>query len=351
MGRGYWDTSVYDARGAAKAAAGRSTFEYSDDTHSRPADQWKAHPSVDPKGVNTLGSKVRESRDSAEHPESLPIAVVFDVTGSMHDIPVVLQKKLKELDGLIRRKGYVEHPQILFGAIGDAFADRVPLQMGQFESDNRMDEQLENIFLEGGGGGGNHESYDLAAYFLARHTELDSVDKRGKKGYAFFIGDERLYAKVSSRAVQKVIGDALQEDIPTEQIFAELKEKFEVFFLFARQGSYQPEQVLPEKAGARGYGGYDLDSMGWRKVLDQNALVLDDAEAVCETIALTIGLSEGAIDLDEGVDHLKEVGADAKAIKAASSALARVAPKSAVAKTTGSLPGLSSTGGSSTRRL
>jgi hypothetical protein len=28
----------------------------------------------------------------------------------------------------------------------------VPLQIGQFESDNRMDEQLGNILIEGGGG-------------------------------------------------------------------------------------------------------------------------------------------------------------------------------------------------------
>lgn len=40
-------------------------------------------------------------------------------------------------------------------------------------------------------------------------------------------------------------------------------------------------------------------------------LFLDDLDAVCETIALTIGLSEEAIDLGEGLEHLEEVGSDA----------------------------------------
>ena len=31
----------------------------------------------------------------------------------------------------------------MFGAIGDATCDRAPLQVGQFESDNRMDGDLE----------------------------------------------------------------------------------------------------------------------------------------------------------------------------------------------------------------
>jgi hypothetical protein len=44
-------------------------------------------------------------------------------------------------------------PQIMFGAIGDATCDRAPLQVGQFESDNRMDDDLGRILLEGGDAG------------------------------------------------------------------------------------------------------------------------------------------------------------------------------------------------------
>jgi len=65
------------------------------------------HPSLDPHRV-----AVRESRDSGEHPRSLAIAVLFDVTGSMRDVPRRLQDKLPQLLGLLLRKGYADDPQI-----------------------------------------------------------------------------------------------------------------------------------------------------------------------------------------------------------------------------------------------
>ena len=46
----------------------------------------------------------------------------------------------------------------------------------------------------------------------------------------------------------------------------------------------------------------------WRRLLGQNVIQLDALDAVCETIALTVGLAEDAIDLDEGLDHLREYG-------------------------------------------
>src|SRR5512133_104480 len=191
MGSGRWTTNVYDEHNRYKAAHGKSTFDHSDRLHRMDRSAWHVYPGLDARGV-----KSRESRDSAEHPESTAIAVMFDVTGSMGQVPVTLQRKLPDLLGLLLLKGYVTDPQILFGAIGDATCDRVPLQIGQFESDNRMDENLENIFLEGGGGGQQTESYELAMYFVARHTEIDCFSKHGRKGYFLIIGDEKAYARV-----------------------------------------------------------------------------------------------------------------------------------------------------------
>src|SRR5512139_2461125 len=203
MGSGASSTDVYSAAASYRAATGASAFAYSD------SGARTVHPGLSPFNVG-----VRESRDGDEHPESVPIAVLFDVTGSMGGIPRALQAKLPELLGLVLRKGYTEHPQIMFGAVGDATCDRVPLQIGQFESDNRMDDDLGKIVLEGGGGGQMTESYELAMYFMARHTAHDSFDKRGKRGHLFMIGDELAYPKVKAREVRAVIGDELAEDIP-----------------------------------------------------------------------------------------------------------------------------------------
>ena len=73
--------------------------------------------------MNPLGVAVRESRDSDIHPESHAVAVLFDVTGSMQKVPRILQENLPRLMGLLIRKGYLEHPHILIGAIGDATCD------------------------------------------------------------------------------------------------------------------------------------------------------------------------------------------------------------------------------------
>ena len=84
MGSGRWSTDVYDAAARFRAASGASAFAYSDSGAAR------THPDLDPRGV-----PVRESRDSAEHPRSVAIAVLFDVTGSMRAVPRVLQASFR----------------------------------------------------------------------------------------------------------------------------------------------------------------------------------------------------------------------------------------------------------------
>ena len=285
MGSGRWSTDVYSAAATYRAATGTSAFAYSD------SGARKAHPALDPLGVTA-----RESRDSDEHPRSTPLAVLFDVTGSMGTVPRTLQTKLPQLLGLLTRKGYATDPHIMFGAVGDATCDRVPLQVGQFESDNRMDDDLARIVLEGGGGGQRTESYELAMYFMARHTTLDSIEKRGRRGYLFLIGDEMPYPRVSPKEVKRFIGDTLPEPIGVEALITELQRTFDVYF------------IVPAAAG---WGG-DPEILGyWKRLLGQQVIELDDLDAVCETIAVTVGLGEEAIDLDQGLADLVEVGSAA----------------------------------------
>ncbi len=285
MGSGTWSTNVYDAAANYRAATGASAFAYSDGGATA------VHDALNPFGVTA-----RESRDNDEHPESLALAVLFDVTGSMGSVPRTLQSKLPGLLGLLMRKGYVEYPQIMFGAVGDATCDRAPLQVGQFESDNRMDDDLGRILLEGGGGGQMKESYELAMYFMARHTELDCLAKRGRRGYLFMIGDELAYPAVKAREIRDVIGDEVAEDIPLPALIEELKRAYDVYFIIPEGAYHSADRRLVDF---------------WRTHLGQNVIHLDDLGAVCETIALTVGLAEDAIDLDEGLDHLREFGSDA----------------------------------------
>lgn len=288
MGNGAWSDSAYRAAATFRRRSGAQDFGWSADMRSRPASEWRAHPSLDPQGVT-----VRESRDSAEHPNSTPIAVMFDVTGSMGSVPRQMQAELSKLHGLLQRKGYVEDPQILFGAIGDADTDYVPLQVGQFESDNRMDEQLRSIFLEGNGGGQMSESYELAAYFMARHTATDAWDKRGRKGYLFVIGDETCKPRLRARHVREIIGDRVSEDLSTAALWREVQERWEVFFILPRQTAHYDNPKVNQH---------------WSDLLGERLLRLDEPTAVCDLIALTVGLLEDSIDLDEGLADLRDVG-------------------------------------------
>ena len=100
------------------------------------------------------GIKFRESRDSDAHPKSLAINLYLDVTGSMGDIPnFLIKEKLGTLMETLIKHG-IEHPQVLFGGIGDQYSDQAPLQVGQFESGTEeLNKWLTELYLEGNGGG------------------------------------------------------------------------------------------------------------------------------------------------------------------------------------------------------
>jgi len=159
-----------------------------------------------------------------------------------------------------------------------------------------MDEDLSRILLEGGGGGQKTESYELAMYFMARHTVTDCYTKRGKRGYLFLIGDEMAYPRVKRGEVAAVIGDGPQADIPLAAIVAELTRAWDTYYILPQGASYEGDtEVLTF----------------WRGLLGQNVIELADLAAVSETIALTVGLGENAIDLSDGLADLDDVGSDA----------------------------------------
>jgi hypothetical protein len=93
-----------------------------------------------------------------------------------------------------------------------------------------------------------------------------------------------------------VIGGELAENISTPAIFAELRRAYDTYY------------ILPEGSS---YVGDDRVLGHWRGLLGQHVIQLDCLDAVCETIALAIGLGEGAIDLSAGLRDLADVGSAA----------------------------------------
>jgi len=318
MGSSTWSDDFYKERQEVRAKAGVPTFAH-DAAIKSGAVENKVHDKLNPFKVN------RESRDSDAHPNSVAIGVIFDVTGSMHSVPRQLQAKLPQLMGLLLRKDYVRDPQILFGAVGDYFSDRVPLQVGQFESGVEQDDDLTKLVLEGGGGGSYQESYQNALHFFAHHTSIDCFEKRGKKGYLFIIGDEMPYDVSTRGELSKILGDEVQADVPIADLIRVAQEKYHVFFIIPKGTSHYSDPKLKNR---------------WSELLSpENVLMLEDPEAVCESIGLAIGLVEGTVTGDTIATDLKGTGAKSGVVDAVANALDPLAKKTALTRVgTGNLP-------------
>lgn len=319
MGSSTYSADVHVARAATRAATGTPTFIHTAAVASG-AVAASLHPSLDIRG------KDRESRDSAAHPRSKSIVVMFDHTGSMGQVPVIMQQKLPGLMAMLVGKNYCEHPQVLFGAIGDCFDNTVaPLQVGQFESGNEMDDAFASMLIEGCGGGSNQESYEMALYYFAHHAKMDCLEKRGEKGYMFIIGDEAAYPVAKRDKIESIIGDRVQGDVPIKNIIDAAREKFEIFF------------IIPN--GTQNFNNADIRRFWVDLIGAERVIKLQDPTAVCEAIATTVGLMEGAVDASGIHRDLADVGASATVVAAVTSGLGDLARSTALARVgSGDLP-------------
>ena len=216
----------------------------------------------------------------------------------MSSFPRLVLTKLKTLFSLLVDKGYATDPQIAVAAYGDAAnGERAPLQISQFESDNRIDDNLDLIFLEGLGGGNNGETSNLLLYYAAAHVSTDAFDRRGRKGHLIIIGDER-QVPLTTEMIRTYVDDEppLLEDISFEGIARAVTEKWDVWIL------------LIDNAAARMQHSeaFYTDLFG-----PDHVLVVEDPDTIAETIAALIGYAEGrdaatiADDLTKAAD--KEV--------------------------------------------
>ena len=263
MGHGNYSHAAHEALLAGRSAkADNEVFT-----------QRGCHALMNPKGLT-----VRESRDSDAHPQSVAVIFALDVTGSMGDIPRQLART--ELPTFMKILGEcnVVDPQLLFMAVGDATSDRASLQVGQFESSAElMDQWLTWSFLEGGGGGTGSESYELAIYTAAQHTDIDCWNKRRKKGYLFLTGDELPYPAVSRHQVDALLGDRLDADVPIEEVISACAESYHIFFLI-------PDLARRARCEKR-----------WRELLGDRVICMESHHDTCIVAASLVALTEKSV--------------------------------------------------------
>jgi hypothetical protein len=268
MGSGSFDATNYSNRAVTNNYHTASTHEI--------FKQRNINSAMTPYGI-----KVRESRDSSEHPESLAIVLGLDVTGSMGSIPHHLVKEgLPLMVDKITKKGIL-HPQILFLGIGDHEYDNSPLQVGQFESsDELLEKWLTTVFLEGGGGGNLGESYLLAWYFAAYHTSIDCLEKRNQKGFLFTIGDEPVLPTVPKKVLSELMGSGQYDDFTAHRLFEEANKKYHTYHIHVKETS----------AGSRRK---TIDD--WQQLLRDNLLVVDRYTEIPDLIASKVNLNQGSV--------------------------------------------------------
>ena len=193
----------------------------------------------------------RTCHDSEEHPNTVPVILALDVTGSMGAAAVKTATGLNKIITEIFRSGKVRDVEFCVMGIGDLHYDNAPIQISQFESDIRIAEQMDEIWFEGGGGGNVFESYTAAWYMGTRHCDLDCW-KRGRKGLILTLGDELPNPYLSAAELKAVTGDSLQADIETESLLEETQKKYEIYHFSVNdnQSSYRRNQERNNLDGA-----------------------------------------------------------------------------------------------------
>lgn len=240
MGSGSWSRASYCSYSSSVGrtyCAATDSFKDTYTTSSQAFKQHKLFEKLDPKNV------IRECCDSKEHPNTIPVILALDVTGSMGKTAIEIQKKLNPIMQELYKN--VKDVELMIMAIGDLSYDNSPIQISQFESDIRIAENLDHIYFENGGGGNNWESYTAAWYMAARHTKLDCW-KRGKKGIIITMGDEPINPYLPKDELEYVTGDTLQGNVETTDLYKEVKEKYDLCHICIESGSYPDQRSRKE---------------------------------------------------------------------------------------------------------
>ena len=182
---------------------------------------------LNPKG------KIRECCNSEEHPNTVPVILALDVTGSMGAACKETAEALSQIMKTLYDK--FKDVEVCVMGVGDFECDDAPLQVSQFESDVRVAQQLDQIWMEHGGGGNSYESYTAPWVYGLYRTKLDAYDKQGRKGIIITMGDEPLNPDLPVNTVKDYLGSADGANqfgsFETSKLYEDASKKFDIFHI------------------------------------------------------------------------------------------------------------------------
>ncbi|MEM9930726.1 MAG: hypothetical protein AAF840_12950 [Bacteroidota bacterium] len=267
MGYGKWSSTEYSSFRRSYASKSRDEI-FTSNKHRR----------MDPK-LDPFRLGMRESRDSAEHPNSLAIGLFLDVTGSMGHIPHdLVANQLGTMMDTLTGHG-VQDPQLMFSAVGDHRCDKAPLQVGQFESSTQLvNDGLSRLFLEGGGGDAP-ESYLMAWHAAARHTSIDCWEKRRQKGFLFTVGDDTSHRQFEAQSQTKIFGYDQAQTVTDRHLLIEASERYHVFHVHVGKGNQAKNTRVADY---------------WVPLLGKHFITLDDYRQLGKLVAMLVAILTGS---------------------------------------------------------
>lgn len=275
MGSGRWEKETYTAYASV---SNLQSHNLSDVFTSRDV----------PSALKSANIGYRESRDSADNPNSTPIILGLDVTGSMGKYAgLIAQEELPKLMTSILDTKVVSDPHIMFMGIDDVKSsyDRA-LQVSQFEADIRIVQALREIYLVGLGGGNDSESYDLAWYFAGTRCQTDAWDKRKQKGFLFTMGDEMPpTARVSEREYESLFSGDQPHSFHPEEALKLAQKQWAVFHVVIEEGAFARRALKNVR-------------QEWKRVLGPNALYLRRFTDLTDVVLATMRIHQGE-DINE----------------------------------------------------
>ena len=208
----------------------------------------------------------------------------IDLTGSMGPLSrQIVTKGLGQIFQELLSRKVVPGPQFAFAGFGDVIKDGDAwIQVSQFESDTAsLTPQIEKMYRVGEGGGANDsESDNLVWYTALTRVVHDAYSKRGKKGYLFTVGDERVPPNLTAEDVKRAFGETPQSVPTNAQMLDALAQQWEVFHIIVEQGSHMR---------------WDREGVirSWTDLMGQRAILLADVDKLSEVMISTIEVIEG----------------------------------------------------------
>lgn len=225
MGYGTWSTQEFKEY---SCTAGRSVLD-DGSLDIKTSSAWQVYKQ---RGLNSMLNPYGVTRlcaDSEEHPNTIPVILALDVTGSMGQTAVEVAAELNKI--MTRLYKEVADVEFMIMGIGDFAYDSAALQVSQFESDIRIAEQLDKLWFEFGGGGNTYESYTAAWAFANTQVDLDCW-KRGKKGIIITMGDEELNPYIPTNAYNTYVGQQYSDtELNTPQLYDAVKDRFDIYHI------------------------------------------------------------------------------------------------------------------------